>query len=95
MTNVIRETFKKLMSRRYNTKHRHVSSTTECLILSDRIQDLEEKNHKVEKTMKTTQTEAKEDAAKEEKVCVCVCVFINFLQQQQDVFRLSSAPGGV
>ncbi|KAM4712201.1 optineurin isoform 2-T2 [Anableps anableps] len=40
---------------------------TELLACTARIKELEEKNRKVEKTMKTTQTEAKEDAAKEEK----------------------------
>ncbi|XP_054911746.1 optineurin [Poeciliopsis prolifica] len=49
-----------------------------------RIQDLEEKNHKVEQTMKTTQTEAKEDAAKEEKAASEV---ENLKSQVRTLFR--------
>lgn len=38
------------------------------ILHTNRIKELEEKNWEVEKRLKTTQTEAKEGAAKDEKV---------------------------
>uniref|UniRef100_A0A3B5L9D5 Optineurin n=1 Tax=Xiphophorus couchianus TaxID=32473 RepID=A0A3B5L9D5_9TELE len=70
-------TVSRLLQSLRNETQRCEQLQSELQACTARIQDLEEKNHKVEKTMKTTQTEAKEDAAKEEKVCVCVCLFIS------------------
>ncbi|XP_043964490.1 optineurin isoform X1 [Gambusia affinis] len=69
-------TVSRLLQSLRNETQRCEQLQSELQACTARIQDLEEENHKVEKTMKTTQTETKEDSAKEEKVCVCECVCV-------------------
>ncbi|XP_043964491.1 optineurin isoform X2 [Gambusia affinis] len=77
-------TVSRLLQSLRNETQRCEQLQSELQACTARIQDLEEENHKVEKTMKTTQTETKEDSAKEEKAASEV---ENLKSQVKKLFR--------